>query len=161
MVQGIFVPAIEGNVHLRDFASLEDYKVAAGGWKTVDVPDLGITIYVNEEGLVRRLPFNSRASFLCWYHLPQSRKAMLVGDAVIVGMPDENGDSTDVPERVVNLLTDDGEYAILVKVGGSPEPSGGAGCQAFCCRSFMAIRAGASAARVSMAILTRQPGHWS
>jgi len=35
------------------------------GWiEAVDVPNLGITIYVNEEGVLRHLPFNPRASIL-------------------------------------------------------------------------------------------------
>lgn len=122
MVRGIFLPTGEDELEVRDFASLEGYQTAVGGWvEAVDVPDLGVTIYINEEGLVRQLPFNSRASFLWWYHLPEARKAMLVGDAVIVGLRDPDGNDTDVPQRVIDLLSDDGEYAVLIKVGGSPE----------------------------------------
>ncbi|QXT64196.1 DUF3846 domain-containing protein [Tessaracoccus palaemonis] len=122
MVNGIFVPAIEGEPEVRTYASLKEYQTAVGGLiEAIDVPDLGITIYINEEGLLRHLPFNSTASFLWWYHVPQSRKAMLVGDAVIVGMPDENGDSTDVPQKVVDLVMDDSEYCVLIRVGGSSE----------------------------------------
>lgn len=121
MVRGIFLPAAEDELEVRDFASLEDYQTAVGGWiEAVDVPDLGITIYVNDEGLVRHLPFNSRASFLWWYHVPEVRKAMLVGHAVIVGLRDPDGNDTDVPQQVVELLSDDSEYVILIKVGGSP-----------------------------------------
>lgn len=79
--------------------------LAVGGWiESVDVPALGATIYVNEEGLIRQLPLNPRATFLWWFHVPAARqKAMLVGDAVVVGMPDRRGDSTDVPEVVLDL----------------------------------------------------------
>lgn len=122
MVRGIFLPTVEDKIEVRDFATLEAYQTAVSGWiEAVDVPGLGITIYVNEEGLLRHLPFNSRASFLWWYHAPGTRQAMLVGDAVIVGLRDDDGNDTDVPERVVDLLTDDGEYAVLIKVGGVPD----------------------------------------
>lgn len=66
MAQGIYGPA-EGQPEKREFTCLEDYQAAVGGLiEAVDVPDLGITIYVNDEGLLRHLPFNSRASFLWW-----------------------------------------------------------------------------------------------
>lgn len=96
MVQGIVIPAIDSMpLAVREFAGLKDYQEAVGGWiEAVDIPDLGITIYVNEEGLVHHLPFNSRATFLWWYHWPASRNvAMLVGEAVIVGMPDHDGET--------------------------------------------------------------------
>ncbi|MEV7757826.1 DUF3846 domain-containing protein [Microbacterium sp. NPDC089180] len=91
----------------REFAGLDDYQRAVGGWiEPVDIPSLGVTIYVNEEGLIRQLPLNSRATFLWWFHVPAARqKVMLAGDAVIVGIPDRRGDSTDVPEAVLELTT--------------------------------------------------------
>jgi hypothetical protein len=122
MVRGLYVPVDASQpIEVRDFAGLEDYQAAVEGWiEPVDVPDLGITIYVNEEGLLRRLPFNARASFLWWYHVPAARQAMLVGNAVIVGMPDQEGDSTDAPAEVRELFTTSEEFAVLVKVGGDP-----------------------------------------
>lgn len=123
MVRGIYVPA-DGDepLEVREFSGLEDYQRAVEGWiEPVDVPELGITIYVNEEGLLRHLPFNSRATFLWWYHVPTARQsAMLVGNAVIVGMPDEHGGTPDTPADVVELLTAEGPFAVLVKVGGEP-----------------------------------------
>jgi hypothetical protein len=90
---------------VRDLANLEDYKRCVDGYiEAVVVPDLDVTIYVNEEGLLRRLPFNSRASFLWWYYEPAARESLLVGDVVIVGWPDVDGESTDLPET--SLLAD-------------------------------------------------------
>jgi hypothetical protein len=122
MVKGIYVPVDPSEpLEVCDFANLAAYQAAVEGWiEPVDIPDLGITIYVNEEGLLRHLPFNSRASFLWWFHVPHARQAMLVGNAVIVGMPDENGDNTDVPDELLSLLTAEGEYAILIKIGDDP-----------------------------------------
>lgn len=122
MVKGIHVPVDPSEpLEVCDFANLAAYQAAVEGWiEPVDIPDLGITIYVNEEGRLRHLPFNSRASFLWWYNVPQARQAMLVGNAVIVGMPDKNGDNTDVPDELVALLTAEGEYAVLIKIGDDP-----------------------------------------
>lgn len=126
MVKGIYVPVDETeSLEQREFATLDDYQVAVDGWiEAVDVPGLGITVYVNEEGLLRHLPFNSRVSFLWWYHVPGAHQAMLVGNAVIVGLPDENGDSTDVPQVVIDLLTGASEYAVAIQMGGTSEPGG-------------------------------------
>lgn len=102
---------------------LEDYQAAVGGWiEPVDIPELGITVYVHEEGLVLNLPFNSRAAFLWWYFVPEARqKAMLVGPAVIVGLPDRNGDSTDIPSEVAERLLGHGVWRVEVKVHGDPK----------------------------------------
>lgn len=118
MVTGLVIPADgEKALERRDFAALEDYQAAVGGWiEAVDIPALGVTIYVNEGGLLRQLPFNSRASFLWWYHVPEARqKAMLVGDAVLVGLPDRNGDSTDLPPDVIDTLMHAGRWRVEVR----------------------------------------------
>lgn len=122
MVKEIYVPADDSEaLELRELEKLEDYQAAVDGWiESVDVPSLGVTIYVNEEGLLRHLSFNPRASFLWWYHVPGAHQAMLVGDVIIVGPPDDNGDGTDVPEEVVGLLTVAREYAIAIQMGVVP-----------------------------------------
>lgn len=129
MVKGIFVPVDESEpLEQREFATLEDYQAAVDGWiEAVDVPSLGITMYVNEEGVLRHLLFNSRASFLWWFHVPGAHQAMLVGNAVIVGALNENGDSTDVPTEVVDLLTGADEHAVAIQMGGTSVPSGSDG----------------------------------
>lgn len=83
--------------------------------EAVDLPTLGVTVYVDESGLVKRLPFNSRATFLWWHHGRTSREAILVGDAVVVGMPDDNGDDADVPPRAMRLLTADLRFVTEVR----------------------------------------------
>jgi len=125
MVKGIYIPADDSEaLEIRELEKLEDYQAAVDGWiEAVDVPSLGVTIYVNEEGLLRRLPFNPRASFLWWYHVPGAHQAMLVGDVVIVGPPGDNGDGTDVPEEVVDLLMVAREYAVAIQIGGVLAPS--------------------------------------
>ncbi|AZN29358.1 DUF3846 domain-containing protein [Flaviflexus salsibiostraticola] len=119
MARGIYVPAEASEpLEERQFVGLEDYQRAVDGWiEAVDVPDLGVTIYINEEGLLRHLDFNSRATFLWWHYVPEARQqAMLVGNAVIVGMPDKNGDSTDVPEAAFRLLMQHARYAVVLQL---------------------------------------------
>ncbi|SIS19360.1 DUF3846 domain-containing protein [Microbacterium sp. RURRCA19A] len=120
MVQGIIIPA--GNTApLRAAAleSLEDYQQAVGGWiEAVDVPDLGVTMYVNEEGLIRDVPFNRRATFLRRFHVPQARDARLVGDVAVVGLTDDEGENTDPPEEFRRRLIEPGVYRVRTRERG-------------------------------------------
>lgn len=43
-----------------------------------------------------------------------------MGDAVIVGWPDADGESTDVPEAMRRTLTDPVEHGITVRLGNAP-----------------------------------------
>lgn len=124
MVRALRIPADEsGPITELEVFKLEDYQAAVGGWiEPVDLPDLGVTIYVHEEGIVLGLPFNSRAAFLWWYFVPEARqKAMLVGPALVVGLPDRNGDSTDIPPHVVDMLARPGIWRVEVKTHGDPK----------------------------------------
>jgi len=98
MVQGILIPASDAAPpELRSFETLEQYQDAVGGWiEAVDVPDREVTLFVNEEGLVLGLPFNRRATYFWWHFVPHvASRARLVGDVVLVGWPNQHGDSTD------------------------------------------------------------------
>ena len=68
MVRGIVIRAAgEEPLEERHFFGLEDYQSAVGGWiEAVDIPSIGVTVHVNEEGLLQQLPFNRRATFLWW-----------------------------------------------------------------------------------------------
>jgi hypothetical protein len=121
MVKGLVVPATESMpLVVQEFSKFEEYQDAVGGWiEAVDVSNLGVTIYVNEDGRSHHLPFNSRATFLWWYSMPHARSgAMLVGDVVIVGLPDRNGNNTDIPSDVLEKLTSESSWGVLLKVGG-------------------------------------------
>ena len=131
MVQGIIIPAADSEPLVgAEFAKLEDYQRVVGGWiEAVDIPDLNATIYVNEEGLLRGLPFNRRATFLWWFHVPASRgRARLVGNAVLAGGVNPAGNSTDLSPAVSKLLLTSGEYNVSTREPGSsrwrsePEP---------------------------------------
>ncbi|MBZ4488089.1 DUF3846 domain-containing protein [Microbacterium sp. cx-55] len=124
MVRGILIPAAEQrDPELRSFAMLEDYQAAVGGWiEAVDVPGLGVTMYVNEMGLIRGLPFNRRATFLWWYHLPSVRnQARLAGDAILVGWPDPEGNNTDAPREVERHVLGGGFHRVQLRDEGMEE----------------------------------------
>ncbi len=118
MVSGLEIPA-DPDEPIREIRveSLEDYQAVVDGWiEPVDVPALGVTVYVNEEGLLRSLPFNNRAAFLWWFHVPEVRhRAMLVGSALVVGAPNRAGENTDIPTDVARTLTRVGTWSVEVK----------------------------------------------
>lgn len=132
MVRGVLIPAADSHdVTAYDAVELEDYQRAVGGWiEAVDLSAFGSTLFLNEEGLLRGLPFNRRATFLWWFHVPSARnQARLLGDALLVGLPDEAGEMTDLPiETRRALLSDDLWHLELRDTPGDAwirDPSGG------------------------------------
>jgi len=122
MVKGLFIPAAATvPVERREYRRLEDYQAAVGGWiEAVDIPGFGpITMYVNENGIAERLGLNLRATFLWWFHVPHARDhSALFGDVALVGYPDHEGDTTDMPEDVLELLTELAPHVVSMKIGG-------------------------------------------
>ncbi|APZ35620.1 hypothetical protein BOH66_16310 [Microbacterium aurum] len=118
MVHGIIIPASDSEPLVGvEFAKLEDYQRVVGGWiEAVDIPSIDATMYVNEEGLLRALPFNRRATFLWWFHVPASRgHAQLDGNAVLVGGVNSAGHSTDLSPAVSKLLLGAGECNVSTR----------------------------------------------
>lgn len=117
MVEGIIIPA-DNNAPLgtATLDSLEDYQRAVGGWiEAVDIPDLGVTMYVNEEGLIRDLPYNRRATFLWRFHVPQARDARLMGDVAVVGLTDDEGENAELPIELRQRLLEPGAYRVRTR----------------------------------------------
>lgn len=118
MVKGLFIPA-DGQrpVEQREYHQLTDYQQAVGGWiEAVDIPSFGpVTMYVNENGIAERLEPNLRATFLWWFHVPHVRdRSALLGDVAVVGYPNHEGDTTDTPEEVLDLLTEPTPHVVSV-----------------------------------------------
>ena len=120
MVQGIIIPADNtAPLTASRLDSLENYMRAVGGWiEAVDIPDLGVTLYVNEEGLIRDLPFNRRATFLWRFHVRQARNARLVGDVAVVGLTDDEGENTELPSDLRRRLLKPGVYRVRTREQG-------------------------------------------
>ena len=64
MSMGIVIPSGDTlPLEEREFTGLGDYQAAVGGFiAPVDIEDRGITVYVNDEGIVMGLPINARAT---------------------------------------------------------------------------------------------------
>lgn len=120
MVQGIIIPADNtAPLMTARLDSLADYQRAVGGWiEAVDIPDLSVTMYVNEEGLIRDLPYNRRATFLWRFHVPQARDARLVGDVAVVGLTDDDGENTELPRELARRLLEPGAYRVRTRERG-------------------------------------------
>jgi hypothetical protein len=91
---------------------LEGMQAAVGGnIEAIDLGPLGATFFVNEEGKLMQGPINQRATLLWWCLFPSAVRAdVIVGDALMVGAPDEDGNSTDIPKEVVDLLFNTKSY---------------------------------------------------
>lgn len=85
----------DGTVLKREIENgLGSFQAVVGGYiEGVFSPDM--TIYVNEEGLIRHLPMNGRILEVTDHPGP------LVGTALIVGPADDEGYDTDVPEHII------------------------------------------------------------
>ncbi|MFD6699403.1 DUF3846 domain-containing protein [Microbacterium sp. NPDC060117] len=123
MVRGLVIPA-DDEQPLREIdVSVPDAVAQAVGglMEAVDLIDFGATVYVNESGVLQRMPFNSRATFLWWYYVPSSRgRARLVGDAIIVGLPDDDGADSDLPDAAHQQLLSQARYRVEVQIENEP-----------------------------------------
>jgi len=131
MAQAIVIPAKDSEpIEPTDIRTLEDHQAEVGGWiEHVDLPDIGVTLVVNENGIAEGLPFNRRATFFWWFHQPRAHgRARLLGDAVLVGVPDDDGDTTDVPASIAELLLVPEEFTVEARRFGEQawhsDPSG-------------------------------------
>jgi len=108
MPWGIYIPADEAApLEFRLFGQLTDYQEAVGGWiEPIDIETPPATIYVNEEGKLQDLPQNRRATLLLWVnHRATHGREVLVGNVVLIGLPDdEEGETQDVPDELVTLI---------------------------------------------------------
>lgn len=78
------------------------------------------SIFIHDEGKIVGLPLNRRATMLLW--ASDSRwwhQDVIMGDAFILGPPDDEGDTTGIPEDFKQLLLDTEEYKMEVQTTGS------------------------------------------
>lgn len=93
MVQAIVIPRDGGgDLRLEELAGLRDFQEVTGGWiEPIELDGIDATIYVNGDAQRGPGPFNSRATALHWYHGLHRERALLLGDAVIVGTQSGDG----------------------------------------------------------------------
>lgn len=87
-------------------------------------PDM--TFVYNEEGKVHNLPLNRLATLVLWTHHSAFRDAdYLVGDVLIIGPANEvTGETTGVPDELVDLFFHTERYRYLVKTYGESSWNG-------------------------------------
>lgn len=108
---GLFIPADDtAPTEMRTLNVWKDIQRAVDGTfdcvtASMVAPDdfkvITLDVWVNDEGLIWNLPFNRRASYLT--------QRELVGDAIVLGPVTDDGESTDVPgwlEQVIDSWMD-------------------------------------------------------
>ncbi|SIH25193.1 Domain of uncharacterised function (DUF3846) [Mycobacteroides abscessus subsp. abscessus] len=82
---------------------LDALQAAVGGdVEAFNIGDHG-SMYVDERGILKRLPVNDLASEVVRLHSPEKR-ITVVGPAVIVGPLDDEGNDLDVPEILIDTV---------------------------------------------------------
>lgn len=107
MPWGIYIPADEAApLEFRLFGQISEYQEAVGGYfQCVDIDAPAATFFVNEDGKVISLPLNRRATLAWWMLYSPARDVdAFMGNVIILGQPDDEGDTQDVPAELVTLL---------------------------------------------------------
>lgn len=93
MMTAVVIPADGMPPREVEVEDWRDLGKAVGGWiEIAPTPGAPFTMYVNEEGKINGLPFNARANRLANRY--RTWEDPLVGDAVICGPADEDGNDT-------------------------------------------------------------------
>lgn len=91
-------------VEFDDTTAYDVIKDGVGGWiEHVGLPDEGLSMYVNEEGKLEGLPINLLATDLFADQYPYLDD-VIVGNAVFVGEPDDEGNDEGLTDLQVQLL---------------------------------------------------------
>lgn len=117
MPRGIVIPHdLSVQPHEQTFENLASYQAAVGGYiEPVRMPRAKLLIYANEEGKVRSLPHNRRATALWWLHDPMMREQdELVGDVVLLGA--RGAAERDVPSDLADLILLTDEYRVEIQI---------------------------------------------
>ncbi|MEV6717282.1 DUF3846 domain-containing protein [Lentzea sp. NPDC051208] len=120
MVQTIVVPADLSEPIRLDQLDKHDAgafrRIVGGSLEAVQLTDPVASVYFNEEGKLQDLPVNHRLTMLLWMHNKLFRGVdAIVGDGLIVGPPDHEGDDQDAPAELIELLFDTAEYRVQAR----------------------------------------------
>ncbi|WP_433269000.1 DUF3846 domain-containing protein [Actinosynnema sp. CS-041913] len=94
-------------------------QIVGGNLEVVALDRPSASLYLNEEGKLRELPVNPRASVLAWVHNSALRATgdVIVGPAFIVGPTDGHGDDQSAPLGLVDLLFGTTRFRVQVLTG--------------------------------------------
>jgi hypothetical protein len=125
-INSIVIPADEGqslDQHQLKPASLADYQELVGGYiEAVDLTHPPARMYVNEEGKLRGMPVNRRATMLLWMHNRAFRYGdIIAGDAFLVGPVGRGSNDTTVPDEYTRVLFEAQSFHVEVQMHGDQE----------------------------------------
>lgn len=126
-INSIVIPADDGRAleqHLLEPANIADYQaLVEGGYiEGVDFLLPPARLYVNEEGKLRGMPINRRATMLLWMHNKAFRYGdIIAGDAFLVGPVGNDSHDTAVPEEYTQLLFTAESFHVEVQMQGDQE----------------------------------------
>jgi hypothetical protein len=100
-------------------------KLIGGTFGVTDTLRPDASVWYHDEGKILGLPVNRRASLFLWVHRTEFRGYdALMGDVLILGPADDEGNTTSVPDELVELLFNTKEYRYLVQTSGDDSWNG-------------------------------------
>lgn len=129
-INSVILPAADQEPvrqHELGVSSINEYQQLVGGLvQPLRLERPAMTLYCHEEGKLLDLPLNHRATLLLWAHNPAFRyRDLVVGDAFLVGQPDEHGLDTDVPDELVKVLFETQSVRVDIQLEGEAAPQPG------------------------------------
>ena len=98
-----------GNYKVVVLRDVEDYQKTVGGYvQLLPTKDNNISCYVNEEGTLKMMSINPWSRFLIQIGVRMPNGASVVGNVVVLGGVNDDGDDTAVPDSIVKLARQHG-----------------------------------------------------
>lgn len=108
MIHVLTIP-VQGGLEVKGYDrkdELDWLQTAVGGYIEVVTASESVTFIVNEEGKLKGLPINKRATELWWSLNPAARGAdVLVGTVLVAGGTGDDGETQSVHPAILGLLT--------------------------------------------------------
>ena len=124
-IKALYIPTdIDAEVELVEFESgdLSFMQQKVGGYiQPADGDDdHPLSIWIDEDGKTRGREINRRATLLLYVANPVFiDRDILVGDALVTGLPDDiDGDTQSAPQELLDLVLNTSEYKIEVQAPG-------------------------------------------
>lgn len=124
MPTGIVIPVVEEERISRvEVDHFTDYQKVIGGYfQVIELANPSASLYMDEEGKMKGLPLNHRATLLMWLHNPAFRQRDYVcGPALLLGQPDRGGVTQSVPQSLEALLFGTVKYKFEVQTVDDPD----------------------------------------
>lgn len=121
-IKAIYIPADSAEDVYVQHIERDDYRkiqeLVGGSFEVLNVNDPPCSLYFNEEGRIKELPENERATLLLRVMRPEFiTESPLLGDVLLVGAPDGDGNDTSAPETLVSIILGGRRVAIEFQRG--------------------------------------------